>query len=115
MIDIGLHDNIIITNPVDEAIQELDILFNTTPTELIGNTSYGVNFLQFLWQLTPETERIEQYIRDRITMMTYYMKFLKFDLSVSIVDDINEFMYVINITIYDENEIAKEKTYILKN
>ena len=36
MIDLALTGDIIIDNELDEALQELDILFNTENTELIG-------------------------------------------------------------------------------
>ena len=33
MVDLALTDNIFTESKIEEAIQELDILFNTTPTE----------------------------------------------------------------------------------
>ena len=68
MIDIGLGNKVVIIDPLDAAVQELDILFNTTPTELIGNPNYGMNFFQFLWQTTPSTSTLEKYINDKISL-----------------------------------------------
>ena len=72
MVDLALTDNIFTESKIEEAIQELDILFNTVPTELIGDTTYGSNFLQFLWSLTPMEESITKYIYDRIAGYTVY-------------------------------------------
>ena len=43
MIDLSLDNKVLVTDVMDAAVQELDILFNTTPTELLGYTSYGTN------------------------------------------------------------------------
>ena len=50
MIDLALDGRVMIRNIMDEAVQELDILFNTDTTELLGYPTYGTNFEQFLWK-----------------------------------------------------------------
>ena len=48
MIDFGLHNDIAVINDTfQEAIQEIDILFSTHNTELLGDVNYGTNFEQF--------------------------------------------------------------------
>ena len=90
MVDLALTDNIFTESKIEEAIQELDILFNTTPTELIGDTTYGSNFLQFLWSLTPMEDSITKYIYDRIAGYTVYAASLKKEINVTKYDDVNE-------------------------
>lgn len=51
-LDLALDDSIVLTDPLDAAIQELDLLLSTDTTEMLGNPSFGVNMEQFLWQLT---------------------------------------------------------------
>lgn len=118
MIDISLNDDIIITDKIQEAIQELDILFNTTPSEMIGNSSYGVNFLQFLWQLTPNEFMLERYIREKILANTFYVKQLAFELDVTTQYLDTELIYIISITLtdsyYDDSE-SVSKQYIVKS
>lgn len=115
MIDIGLGDKIIITSTLDAAIQELDILFNTTPTELIGNPNYGVNFLQFLWQTTPSTSILEKYINEKILASTVYVKALQYDLNVEYLKDEAEACYVVHITLYSNNTDDNiSRDYIIK-
>ena len=71
MIDLALTGDIIIDNELDEALQELDILFNTENTELIGYPEFGTNFEQFLWEVTPAVEDVKRYIYE-VLAQTYY-------------------------------------------
>ena len=50
MIDLALDSKIFIDTNIDAALQELDLLFNTENTELIGYPEYGTNFEQFCGQ-----------------------------------------------------------------
>ena len=65
-LDLSLDNRIMLNTKLDCAIQELDMLFNTTNTELIGKPEYGTNFEQFLWQLTPSTDELRKYIYQKI-------------------------------------------------
>ena len=64
MLDLALDDRIFLNDPIDCAVQELDIILNTNCTELIGYTDYGTNFEQFLWEMTPSVEEIKKYIKE---------------------------------------------------
>ena len=66
-IDVGLFDKVVVNSYLDLALQELDILFNTRPTELLGHPTFGINFEQFLWTLTPSSDTLERYIKEKIT------------------------------------------------
>ena len=114
MIDLALTDNIFTESRIEEAIQELDILFNTVPTELIGDSTYGSNFLQFLWSLTPMEESITRYIYERIAGYTLYASSLKKEVNVTKYDDANETVYVIEISLFDENDNEYHKEYTLR-
>lgn len=114
MIDLALSNNIFTESPIEEAIQELDILFNTVSTELIGDTNYGSNFLQFLWSLTPMEDSITKYIYDRISGYTVYAASLKKEVNVTKYDDVNETVYVIGISLFDENDTEYHKEYTLR-
>lgn len=116
MLDIGLHNKPIITSKVDAALQELDILFNTTPTEMINNTGYGINFLQFLWSLTPNENKLQEYIYDRINTYTCYASSCHLDVEVTTEDTESSYMYIVKIDIYDpDSEKTANKTYTIKN
>ena len=116
MIDFSLDTDVVVTNALDEAVQELDILFNTIPTEMIGNHLYGVNFLQFLWQLQPSEYNLQKYIREKIEAYTYYVKRFSYEVNVSTTYIDAELAYVIRISlsesIYDDPVLNKQ--YLVK-
>lgn len=114
MKDLGLFNTPVINNKIDLALQELDILFNTVNTELIGNPDYGINFLQFLWKLTPNCDYLEKYIRDKIQMHTLYLNEISFEMYVDFVSDITENMYVVSFHIHEDENSPIVKTYNIK-
>ena len=85
MIDLAIDGRVFIDNVLDEALQELDILFNTTNTELIGYPRYGTNFEQFLWQLTPSPNELRNYILERISD-TFYLSQLNTEVNVEVLN-----------------------------
>ena len=116
MLDFGLHNKPIVISKVDEAVQELDILFNTMPTEMIGQPSYGVNFLQFLWSLSPNTQKLKKYIRDCINTYTCYTRDCEIEIEVTTEDEESSYSYVVAIYLYDsETNEEKERIYTIRN
>ena len=106
---------LIITDVVDAAIQELDILFGTENTELIGDTSYGVNFENFLWKLNPNPGEVREYLNDKIRTHTYYCNRLTTEINVDITAGTLRDIYTVKIDIKDsDGESVKVKNYILK-
>ena len=73
MIDFALDSRIFLNNEFDIAMQELDILFNTENTELIGNPQFGTNFEQFLWQLNPSPNELKRYINEKISGTMFFI------------------------------------------
>jgi hypothetical protein len=102
--DIGLFDKPIVESEFEMAIQELDVLFNTQNTELIGNPKYGINFLQFLWTIQPDCDALRNYINEKIQMYTLYLRNTRFTINVSTADDSYEAVYVINVILYRNNK-----------
>jgi len=105
MIDLAIDGRIFINNVLDEALQELDILFNTTNTELIGYPQYGTNFEQFLWQLTPSPNELRNYINERISD-TFYLSQLETNIEVEVLKgEIRNIYYVrIGVTYKEETK-----------
>ena len=101
MLDFLLRDDIILTNVIDCAIQELEILFSTSNTELIGHPMFGVNFETFLWKLVPEEEKIKEYVLNKIYINTFYAKNLLLDITVVKIDNVADFTYAVSINLTD--------------
>lgn len=89
--DFALDNNVFVTDKLNAAMQELDLLFNTEPTELIGDTSYGTFFEQFLWDLQPRESDLKDYITRKITNNTYW---------------VNQYDWEVNVTVNDGSETA---------
>ena len=107
MLDISLDKNIFVFNELDAAIQELDILFNTENTELIGDTNYGTNWWQYLWNLTPLEEDLQRYLQEKI-YGTYYVPKFNPVIEVQHLDGTENSIYYIKISLYDNR--GKELT-----
>ena len=116
MIDLSLNNinnNIYIDNDLEEAIQELDILFNTENTELLGDIDLGVNLEQYLWILTPTIDSIKSYLNEKLMDLQYLQKF-QYNLDVDYVGGDIKSEYRITIDIYLENKQKIKKEYIFK-
>lgn len=98
MLDLAIDSRVFIYNEVDEALQELDMLFNTENTELICYPEYGTNFEQFLWQLTPSPESLERYIREKMSS-TYYLNRMTTDIDVKVLKGDYRAIYHVKISV----------------
>ena len=111
MIDLALTGDILIYDELDEALQELDILFNTENTELIGYPEFGTNFEQFLWEVTPATEDVKRYIYEVLTQ-TYYCNKLNVTVDVEVLEGEYRLIYNVKINITDpKNHNIKTRLY----
>ena len=111
VLDLALDNRTVLTNELDCAIQELDMLFNTTNTELIGKPEYGTNFEQFLWTITPTTEALRDYVNKKINE-TYFAKNYNIDVNVTTEPgDLRDIYYVtLNMTVNTEDPEILKKT-----
>lgn len=114
MVDISLFEEGVLQSEFDLALQELDILFNTENTQLIGVPNYGMNFEQFLWSLTPSVDSIEKYIKNKITTCTFYLSKMQYDIDASYLYGDGECVYVIKFTLY-WNEKTVNKNFVVKH
>lgn len=110
MLDLSLNSNIIINSKLECAIQELDIIFNTENTELIGYPRFGTNFEQFLWALTPTTTELKKYIIEKI-LETNYLKNLNYEVNVKTLNGEYRLIYIVDINIKDDEGNEENKTY----
>ena len=110
MTDFALDDSVFIKSNVAAALQELDILFNTEKTELIGYPTYGVNFEQFLWQLTPATSALKKYIIEKIND-TYFLSKMNYDVEVNLYKGEIRMIYDVQIHIEDNRGNKTTRKY----
>lgn len=110
MLDLSLDHKVFIKNELAAAVQELDILLNTENTELIGYPSFGTDFEQFLWQLTPSPNTVKSYIEEKI-LTTYFLRKLQTDISVDTLKGEYRMIYNINIIISDDSGNTASRKY----
>lgn len=110
MLDLAIDNRIFIDNNLDAAIQELDLLFNTECTELIGNVNFGVSLDQFLWTLTPTTQSLKKYISEKLSTL-YYLKFFNYNFDVEFLEGEYRSIYRLKIDIYIDQEHKVKKEY----
>ena len=116
MIDLALDNKVILGSTMDAAVQELDILFNTAPTELLGDTSYGTNWYQFLWILNPSLEARMNYVVDKLTD-TFFVSKMEYTVSVTQNDEMSypHSSYILSVTLKDNvTNTTRRKTYTLQ-
>lgn len=109
--DFKLFNGLIVENIIDAAIQELDIMFGTEETELLGDYTYGVNFEQFLWTMNPSPYDVDQYILMKMHAQTYFCNLLDLHVNTEVMHGTIRDVYAVKISLRDNN--GKMKT--LKN
>lgn len=101
--DLSLTNEVFLDDKVDLALQELDILFNTEPTEMLGDPNYGVFFEQFLWDLNPRSSELKEYITKKIEDNTYYVKQFDYEVTVTENDGTENSENIVGDILYDSN------------
>ena len=116
MVDLALDSRLLLNTNIDLALQELDILFNTVNTELIGYPDFGTNFEQFLWQLTPAKDQLYNYINNKIRNESLFLKDMDVNIDINIDDkEYGNKLYVVNIDLKDPNNGEEiQRIYKLK-
>lgn len=108
---------LIIDDPYTLAFQEIDILFGTECTEVLGDPDYGVNFEQFLWKMSPEPTKVREYILERINKHTNFARKMIKDVQVKVEQGTVRDIYMVDIEFnnsQNDGKSKKNKTYVLR-
>lgn len=110
MIDLSLDtETVTKTSDLDNVIQQIEMLFDTSPFDVIGEPSYGSDFDKFLWNLSSSNYDIENYIRSRIQSKVDLLGF-SVDVTVGIMEGTENDIILADITI-SRNGYNYSKTY----
>lgn len=112
MIDLAIDTRVFLNTTLDVAIQELDMIFNTSNGELIGYPEYGTNFEQFLWQLNDATDKLREYIYEKIRD-SYFLKDMLVDVDINTIEGEMRKIYVVKIIVGDGKN-AQQRVYQLR-
>lgn len=64
MIDFNIKENNYqsINNDVELVLQQIDLLFDTTPGEVLGDVDFGSKYDKYLWDLQLSASELEQVV-----------------------------------------------------
>lgn len=61
MVDLNLSGgNPVLKNDISLVLQQIDILFDTNPTEVLGDESWGTKYHEYLYKLNISNEGLKQ-------------------------------------------------------
>lgn len=97
-----------VTSDIDNILQQIDILFDTTPDEVYGESA-GSEFYEFLWDMTKTAEDISSYTKSQIMSN---INLFDYDLEVDtkFLEGTENDIILITIKLTDYNQ-SVEKTY----
>lgn len=109
MIDFSIDNyNITAQDEVTNIMQQIDILFNTSPYEVIGEASFGTDFEKYIHELKVPNRDIEVAMTSAIRNNVYLFGY-NLDVHVYIAQGtVNDIIFA-DIVIYDDNtEYSKQ-------
>ena len=93
------EEDIQLTEELDLIIQQIDMLFATTPMDVIGCPGYGSAYERFIWDFSYPTSEIKRYCENQLNQ---YVEFFgnKHDVNVSILHgEVNDII-LLEVNIY---------------
>lgn len=102
-------NNIVIDTSAEYVMQQIDILFDTSKGEVLGDIDYGSDYDKFLHELNVGNKYVEQYIYDNITQN---VELYDWTLNVNVQFLIGTLNDIILLTVeLSKNNDVFEKTY----
>lgn len=114
MIDLAIDSRVFINTPLEAAVQELDLIFNTERTELIGEPTYGTNFEYFLWNLNPDASELKRYIIEQLSINSLFLPQMNVDVNVEIYEGDYRNIYLVGVSITDKEGHSEARMYEFK-
>lgn len=99
--DLSIQDSkYIIEQDADYVLQQIDILFDTTPTEVLGSELFGTRYEDFLYNLGISNEGVKSQIESDLSTL-----------------DLRGFTYKVDVQLFvgTEHDIALVQIYLSKN
>lgn len=112
--DLAIDNRVFLEDRVDAGVQELDMLFNTVNTELLGYPEYGTNFEQYLWDMTPSPQSLKSYIQNKINTQTMIMRELDYNVEVSVISGTARQIYLVQVVVKRDDDSYVVRKYELK-
>lgn len=111
MKDLAIDSRVVLDTDLDCALQEIDLLLNTTNTELIGDTQFGVELETFLWTLTPTTMELQRYIEEKIKSYSFYCRKFYVEVNCTYLEGVYRSIYLVEILLKLGDKVVGTKKY----
>lgn len=106
------RDKLILNDKFDFLLQEIGILFDTAPGEVLGEPEFGTEFENFIWDLQVSNEEISQYIYNAILEKTTSAINFNIDVETTILQGTQNDIIIVKIDIRDpETQQEQQLTY----
>lgn len=108
MVDFCLDEKAVCLNQnADLIMQQIDILFDTTPKEVLGSPEFGSDYEQFIWDMTASENTIKNYIETSITNNIDLLGF-RLEVMVEIYYGTRNDIILVAIVLQDNDNIYKK-------
>lgn len=98
MVDFSLNtDNVVAGSDADIILQEIDILFETHPKDVLGQEEFGTRYDKFLYDLQISTDAIQQTVLQDISDLELFG--YRPDVKVYLLEGILNDILLISITL----------------
>lgn len=72
MIDFSIDSSVIKRRDIDLILQQIDVLFDTTPREVLGSIDYGTDYESYLYRLKLSNESIRDQVLADLNSLTLF-------------------------------------------
>lgn len=93
---------------LDLILQQIDMLFDTSKKEVLGELTYGTDFDKFLYQLNFSNYQIQQYIYNAIIGNIYTFDY-QIEVEVKLLDGTERDIILVIINISKDGQIYEQK------
>lgn len=110
MVDFCLNKNSIsdIKSEIDLILQQVDILFDTTPTEVLGSLAFGTEYDKYLYSMKLSADNLKRVVEQDLSQLTLFD--WKYDVKTYLLQGTEQDIAVIDINFYNGAQVVN-KTY----
>lgn len=109
MIDFSLTENKMgIEYEIDMIMQQIDILFDTIPREVIGDVEFGTQYDKYLHELKISNESLKRCVESDLSSLNLYG--WSFDVNVYMIEGTEDNIAIVDIALYKYGR-SYNKTY----
>lgn len=105
-------DAVVLNYELDLILQQLDMLFDTSYKEVLGELYYGTDFDKFLYDLNYSNYQIQQYISNAVANNVYSFDY-NISVDVKLLDGTQNDIILVTINISKNGKIY-EQTYKIR-